>query len=94
MNTPSTDDTYHDFTIFTTVTIILKNITIFYKYPSEHFMDRGETGPFGDQNDKKWTISLRTKSCWYHGVDGPSRLNVVTLEKCVGGLKGMKVNAS
>ena len=57
-------------------------------------MDRGETGPFGDQNDKKWTISLRTKSCWYHGVDGPSRLNVVTLEKCVGGLKGMKVNAS
>ena len=29
-----------------------------------------------------------------HKVDGPSRLNVGTLEKCVGGLKGMKVNAS
>ena len=51
-------------------------------------------GRFGDQNDKKWTISLRNKSCWYHGVDSPSQLNVVTLEKCVGGLKGMKVNAS
>ena len=51
-------------------------------------------GGFGDQNDIKWTISLGTKSCWHHGVDGPSRLNVDTLGKFEGGLKEMKVKAS
>ena len=60
--------------------MIFKNSTIFYKYPSEHFMDRGETERF-------WGLKR-------HKVDGPSRLNVGTLESCLGGLKGMKVNVS
>ena len=43
-------------------------------------MDRGETGRFWGSKRQK--------------VDSPSRLNVGTLEKCVGDLKGMEVNAS